>query len=48
MRNKIEAYINKHLIKLNDKALKDGTKLGNLLNFLLKVDENLPVEEFYS
>jgi len=47
MRNKLESFINKHLVKLNNKAQKDLSKLQGLLNFLLLVDEKLPLEDFF-
>lgn len=46
-RLKIENFTNKHLVKLNNQALKDEAKLTNLLNFLLMIDEHLPDEDFF-
>ena len=47
IRNKLESFINKHLVKLNNKALKEPSKLQGLLSFLLLVDEKLPLEDFF-
>ena len=47
LRNKLESFINKHLVKLNNKALKDLSKLPGLLSFLLLIDEMLPLEDFF-
>lgn len=42
MRNKLESFINKHLVKVNKKAIKNPAKLPDLLQFLLLIDETLP------
>lgn len=47
IRNKLESFINKRLVKLNDKALKDNQKLIALLQFLQIIDKELPVEDFF-
>ena len=48
LRNKLESYINKHLIKLNEKALKNKAKLADLLSFLIILDDQIPSEDFFA
>jgi hypothetical protein len=38
MRNKLESFINKHLISVNKKAIKNPAKLPDLLSFLMLID----------
>ena len=42
MRGKLEAYMNKRLVKLNKSAGKNPAKLSKLIDFLLMLDKDLP------
>ena len=47
IRNKLETFINKQLVKVNKAALKDQAKLTDLLELLIIIDTHLPFEDFF-
>jgi len=48
IRNKLETFINKQLVKVNKAATKDQAKLGDLLDLLIIIDTHLPFEDFFN
>ncbi len=47
IRNKLETFINKQLVKVNKAATKDQAKLSDLLELLIIIDTHLPFEDFF-
>ena len=47
IRNKLETFINKQLVKVNKAATKDPVKLSDLLDLLIIIDTHLPFEDFF-
>jgi hypothetical protein len=47
IRNKLETFINKQLVKVNKAATKDQAKLSVLLELLIIIDTHLPFEDFF-
>eukprot|EP00347_Sterkiella_histriomuscorum_P018080 403346866 len=48
LRNKLESYLNKRLIKLNKAAQKNAQKLVKILDFIMLLDRDLPYQDFFT
>ena len=47
LRSKLETFMIKHVVKVNKAAIKELAKLPELVDFLLKIDEHIPAEDFF-